>query len=114
MTKQERIREFGEVFTPRWIVEQMCDTLDPDCFRPGVTFLEPCAGEGVFVCEILRRKFANCESRKDYTTALESVYAMEIQPDNVEKTIENVTALCGDFFRPTKAAGYKVKEVDKK
>lgn len=39
----------------------------------------------------------------DYTTALRSVYAMEIQADNVEKAIENVTALCGEYFNPTKA-----------
>lgn len=83
----------------------MCDMLEkesPDAFEPDKTFLEPTCGDGVFVCEILRRKFARCKRRADYTTAISSVYAMEIQEDNVRKTIENVTALCREFFQPTK------------
>lgn len=83
----------------------MCDMLEaenPDCFKPDKTFLEPSCGEGIFVCEILRRKFANCKCRADYTTCIKSVYAVEIQPDNVQKTIEAVTALCKEHFKPTK------------
>ena len=101
-TKRDRIAKYGEVFTPQRTVDQMCDLLqqeNPDCFAPETTFLEPTCGEGVFVLEILRRKFRNCRARKDFTIALRSVYAMEIQADNVEITIRNVTALCGDFFR---------------
>ena len=83
----------------------MCDMLEretPGAFDPDKTFLEPTCGDGAFVCEILRRKFANCQKRSDYTQALQSVYAMEIQADNVSKTIENVTAMCGEFFKVTK------------
>ena len=83
----------------------MCDMLEretPGAFNPDKTFLEPTCGDGAFVCEILRRKFANCQKRSDYTQALRSVYAMEIQADNVSKTIENVTAMCGEFFKVTK------------
>lgn len=39
----------------------------------------------------------------DFTTALESVYAMELLPDNVQITIQNVKSLCFEYFRPTKA-----------
>ena len=83
----------------------MCDSLEkeaPGAFAVGTTFLEPTCGEGVFVLEILRRKFANCQKRADYTEALRSVYAMELQADNVERTIEAVTALCREQFRPTR------------
>ena len=108
MTKAEKIRTFGEVFTPPHIVNDMCDMLEAQndgarVFLPETTFLEPACGDGAFVVEILRRKFRNCRKRQDYTTALESVYAMEIQADNVEACIENVKALCGEFFKPTKA-----------
>jgi type I restriction-modification system DNA methylase subunit len=105
LSKQEKIRQFGEVFTPQKTVDQMCDLLeeqDGDAFTPEKTFLEPCCGEGVFVLEILRRKFRRCKARKDYTTAIMSVYAMELQADNVEKTIAAVTELCKATFRPTK------------
>jgi len=69
-------------------------------FEPGVTFLEPSAGEGAFVLEILRRKFKNCKCRKDFTTALQSVYAMEIQADNVKILIDNIVKLCKEYFKP--------------
>ena len=59
--------------------------------------------EGVFVVEVLRRKFSRCKKRADFTTALRSVYAMELLPDNVEKTIKNVQNLCVEHFKPTKA-----------
>lgn len=81
----------------------MCDSLPQDAFEPGKTFLEPTCGEGVFVVEILRRKFAQCKKRADYTTALESVYAMELLPDNVQITIQNVKSLCSEYFNPSKA-----------
>ena len=103
LTKEQKVRQYGEVFTPLHIVQQMCDALPLDAWEVDKTFLEPTCGDGVFVCEILRRKFANCKKRADYTTALKSVYAMEIQADNVAKTIENVTELCEQFIKLTKA-----------
>lgn len=105
LSKKERISKFGEVFTPRHIVSDMCDMLEqenPDCFIPETTFLEPACGDGAFVLEILRRKFQNCKCRKDYTVSLQSVYAMELLPDNVEIAIQNVKALCYEFFKPSK------------
>lgn len=78
LTKQEKIRKFGEVFTPPHIVEQMLDMLETenkDAFMPGTTFLEPTCGEGVFVCAILRRKFANCTTDAERRLAIQSVWA---------------------------------------
>ena len=109
LTKAEKIRQFGEVFTPGWCVRDMCDMLqaendDRDVFAPETTFLEPSCGDGAFILEILRRKFDRCKCRRDlYIVALESVYGFEIQADNVEKCIENVTALCWKYFRVTRA-----------
>ena len=84
----------------------MCDMLEsesPGAFEPSKTFLEPTCGDGAFVLEILRRKFELCRCRADYTTALKSVYGLEIQPDNVAACIENVKQLCAEYFYPTKA-----------
>lgn len=105
MTKAERVRAFGEVFTPPHIVADMCDMLareNPAIFDPERTFLEPTCGDGAFVLEILRRKFSRCKCRADYTAALKSVYGMELQAENVAACIANVTALCREHFRPTK------------
>lgn len=106
LSKADRVRKYGEVFTPEWVVKDMCDMLEaesPGAFDPARTFLEPTCGDGAFVVEILRRKFERCRYRKDYTTALESVYGLEIQADNVAECIRRVTALCEAYFNPTKA-----------
>ena len=106
LSKAEKVRNFGEVFTPEKTVREMCDMLEaesPGCFKPERTFLEPACGDGAFVAEILRRKFDRCKCRRDYTVALESVYGFEIQADNVEKCIQNLTILCCQYFKPTKA-----------
>lgn len=103
---KERVAKYGEVFTPPHIVAKMCDMLEaesPGAFEPEKTFLEPACGEGAFVLEILRRKFGHCKKRADYTAAIDSVYAMELQADNVRDCIENIKTLCGQYFRPTKA-----------
>ena len=103
--KKERIRRYGEVFTSEDTVRDMCDMLEresPGAFDPERTFLEPTCGEGAFVLEILRRKFKRCKTPRDYRTALKSVYAMEIQADNVQITIDAVKALCAEHFKLNK------------
>lgn len=80
----------------------MCDMLPPEMYQPEKTFLEPAVGEGVFLMEILRRKFENCHKRADYSTALASVWGIDIQADNVQKTIDNILELCREYFKPTK------------
>ena len=105
LDKAQRIRQYGEVFTPLPTVREMLDTLEkenPAIFDPERTFLEPACGDGAFVVEILRRKFERCRRPGDYRVALESVYGFEIQADNVASCIRNVTELCYHYFRPTK------------
>lgn len=93
------------MFTPDWVVKEMCDMLENEnknAFDISSTFLEPTCGDGAFVIEILKRKFGKCKFKNDYTQAIKSVYGMEIQSDNVNKTIERVIKLCCDYFQPTK------------
>lgn len=105
LSKRERVRKYGEVFTPPEIVSHMCDLLEaesPGAFAIEKTFLEPSCGDGAFILEILRRKFTGCRTHDDYRAALESVYGFEIQADNVAACIENVTALCREYFKPNR------------
>lgn len=105
LSKEEKIRKYGEVFTPQWIVEKMCDALEEesDAFDDiDKTFLEPSCGDGVFILEILKRKFKLCKQKSDYTRAIESVYGFEIQEDNVNKCIENVIEFCKKYFKLNK------------
>lgn len=102
-----RCRTDTEVFTPPNIVKDMCDMLgnanpEVDVYAPWTTFLEPTCGDGNFIVEILRRKFDRCKCRSDYRIAIQSVYGMDIQADNVAETIRRVTELCKQRFKPTK------------
>lgn len=114
MDKQERVKRYGEVFTPSEIASQMCDMLaensDIDPYEPAATFLEPSCGQGVFVLEVLRRKFERCKTRKDYETAALSVWAIEIQPDNVKTTIDAVLSLCREHFTVSKALEREISD----
>lgn len=101
---KQRVKDFAEVFTNPREVNAMCDLIPNDVWEDiSKTFLEPCCGEGVFILEILRRKFSRCKKRKDYTVALQSIYGMELQADNVEITKNNIIRLCEQYFKITKA-----------
>lgn len=99
---KERVEKFAEVFTAQREVEAMCDLLPDEMWNPETTYLEPTCGEGVFLLEILRRKFKRCKTRKDYNTAINSIWGMDIQRDNVEITIANLLKLCQEYFKPSK------------
>lgn len=96
------------------MASQMCDMLAAnsgiDPYAPETTFLEPSCGQGVFVLEILRRKFARCKTRKDYETAALSVWAIEIQPDNAQFTIDAVLQLCREHFTVSKALEREISD----
>ena len=120
---KERVKKFGEVFTPPWLVAKMCDMLDENneghAFDIGKTFIEPCCGTGNFAVEIIERKLKNCKTDEDALIAVGSYYSVEIQQDNVDECKERIKELvasyfpdvqidlildrniiCGDFLRP--------------
>ena len=102
ITKSGRKRNRTEIFTPDWVVKEMCDLLQSenvkeDVYRPESTFLEPSCGDGNFVVEIYRRKLNNCTCRKDAETSLASVWAIELQQDNMEVCKERVRALFSEY-----------------
>lgn len=103
-TKTGRKRNTTEIFTPDWIVREMCDALQSECdgdaFAPEKTFLEPSCGDGQFVVEIYRRKLSRCHSRRDAETALASVWAIEMQQDNMDECKERVRALFAEQGYP--------------
>ena len=56
----ERVRKYSEVYTPMWLVKDMCDMLggeSPEAWTVlDKTFLEPACGNGNFLVEIFERK----------------------------------------------------------
>lgn len=84
---KQRVKDFAEVFTPAHIVKDMCDLVPEEMWvSVDTTFLEPACGNGNFLAEILGRKFKQCENWQEGLKALNSVYGMDIQQDNVEET----------------------------
>lgn len=90
---RERVKSYGEVFTPRDMVDRMLDLVaeeletGPDFVDK--TFLEPAAGDGNFLVAILQRKLRSIEQRMEPTLwpqeslfALASIYGIELLEDN--------------------------------
>lgn len=91
---KDRVKKHGEVFTPDWVVKEMCDLVGEGGAWDNIdnTFLEPAAGTGNFVVEILRRKLSKCSSDDERLRALKSVYAIELLQDNVDEMKARVRA----------------------
>lgn len=97
----ERVRDIGEVFTPRSTVDAMLDMLPGLTWavHPSHTFLEPACGNGNFLVAILERKLnrvsdgyvqgmlpagAGIDSAQFHgLEALASIYGVDISTDNV-------------------------------
>ena len=101
---RKRVRDHGEVFTPDWLVRDMCDLVAAQCADVGARFLEPACGDGNFLVEILRRKLraARAEAggrndtarfRREAFRALTSLYGIDILPDNVRNCRANLLRL---------------------
>jgi hypothetical protein len=90
---KERVSKHGEVFTPKWVVKEMCNMLNGDKFwdNPFTTVLEPAVGEGAFLLEILSRKFKIINkqyvgSQNEYNLCcvriISTLYGVELLNDN--------------------------------
>lgn len=110
---RHRVKAFGEVFTPRRMVDQMLDLVRPELETgPNFvdkTFFEPAAGDGNFLVAILQRKLHAIEKRYQPATwpteslfALASIYAVELLEDNHDAAKHAVLA---EFFAFHERAG---------
>lgn len=110
---RERVKAYGEVFTPARMVNQMLDLVAPELESgPGFvdkTFFEPAAGDGNFLIAILRRKLAAIEARFPSTEwrteslfAVASIYGVELLPDNHEAAQAGMLAEFAAFHRRNK------------
>ena len=81
---KKRVKDFAEVYTPKFIVKDMCDLIPKETWdNIESTFLEPASGTGNFLVEIYARKLERCQNEKDGLKALNSIYGVDIQADNV-------------------------------
>lgn len=94
---KERVREHAEVYTPSWLVKDMCDMVPEEMWEDiSKTFLEPACGNGNFLVEILKRKLDKCKDTADCFVALSSIYGIDILPDNVEESKQRMIEIFAD------------------
>ena len=93
MKSRHRVKTYGEVFTPRHMVDRMLDLVREELETGPTfvdkTFLEPAAGDGNFLVAILHRKLHAVEKnypvdewREISLFALASIYGIELLEDN--------------------------------
>lgn len=114
-----RVKDHGEVFTPKWMVDKMID--QPEIAAKvrslTATFLEPSAGEGAFLIEILDRKLKYAaelsknarEFGNNALMALSTLYGIELLEDNVEMLVMNMNDTFSDDYRELMADLYQKK-----
>lgn len=95
---KQRVRDFGEVFTPEYIVRDMFDLIPAEMYEVGHQFLEPCCGNGNFLVEILRRKLGHCKTCAEAKAAVADIYGIDIQADNVAESKERMQEIVSERF----------------
>ena len=96
-----RVKATGEVFTPDELVKEILSkigTVSPNAFKGAQTFLDPSCGDGQFLVWVIAMKLTKGNLKKlsntnflkkgidkDYPKILETVYGVDLMPDNVEK-----------------------------
>lgn len=102
---RQRVADHGEVFTPRWLVDDMLDLVKDETERIDSRFLEPACGSGNFLVSVLERKLAavharygksDFEKRHYALFGLMCIYGIELLEDNAVECREN---LQGTFAR---------------
>lgn len=91
---KHRVTQYGEVLTPKHIVNAMLDLVKQETERIDSRFLEPACGTGHFLIEILERKLnvvrkryqrSQLEYERYAVLAVSSVYGIDLLEDNVEE-----------------------------
>ena len=96
---KKRVKDFAEVYTPQFIVKDMCDLIPNEIWENiESTFLEPACGNGNFLVEIYARKLERCKDEKDGLKALASIVGIDIQQDNVDESRLRLRSIFLDKF----------------
>jgi hypothetical protein len=107
MKSRHRVKAYGEVFTPRhmvnWMLDLVSDELETGPDFVDKTFLDPAAGDGNFLVAILHRKVLAVEKRypaeespEGSLFAVASIYGIELLEDNHRDAKD---AMLGEFVR---------------
>jgi len=106
---RQRVADHGEVFTPRWLVDDMLELVRSETERIDSRFLEPACGSGNFLVPILERKLAAVQTRhgrsefekRHYALfGLMCVYGIELLADNAAECRANLANTFALYLGP--------------
>lgn len=107
------VKDFGEVMTPIWLVEDMLNTLPSDVWsNPNLKWLDPCSGVGTYSSIVVQRLMKGLETFepnpvKRYRHIIEEmIYVCELQPKNMfifqcvfdKDDTNELNTYCGSFL----------------
>jgi hypothetical protein len=110
---KKRVADHGEVFTPRWLVENMLDLVEGETERIDSRFLESACGSGNFLVPVLQRKLAAVEAkygksdfeRRHYALlGLMCIYGIELLIDNIAECHENLLDILSAYLNLDEAS----------
>lgn len=99
---RENIVNFGEVYSPHWLIDKMLSLVADEASRIESTFLEPSCGDGRILYAVLEKKLDYCKrvyARNPHHklffsfVSLTTIYGIDIQPKNVDITREKLLKL---------------------
>tara|TARA_R110000851_G_C13079370_1_gene565642 strand:- start:1230 stop:2657 length:1428 start_codon:yes stop_codon:yes gene_type:complete len=88
----QRVKHFGEVFTPLGLVKEMLDMVTDCIWQDDTkTFIDPACGNGNFLVEIFLKRLDNGVSPEK---AAETLYGIDIMEDNIREAKERILSHC--------------------
>jgi len=109
---KQRVADYGEVFTPSWLVDAMLDLVKDEAERIDSRFLDPACGNGNFLVRILQRKLATVESKFENSNpeklhyalfGLMCIYGIELLEDNATECRANILETFADYLKLQKS-----------
>lgn len=120
--RKEEKDQYGEVFTPFSVIQEMLDQLPPTVWKdPTLTWLDPANGIGNFPMVVYKRLMHGLEAwepnaQKRSTHILSKMlYMIELNPKNVKlskKIFSSANILCGNFLEMDVLSAFKVDKID--
>lgn len=129
LTPQEKKKQFGEVFTPPDLVNEILDQLPPEVWTdPTKTWLDNSCGAGAFLVEVKNRLMVGLKDwepdqlKREQHILNNQIYGVELQHDNWQQcrinlgltpdgndgNIVNTDALAYNYsFEKNNQGGYK-------
>lgn len=89
-----------QIFTPEFIVKDMCAAVGDDILDFSKTVLEPTSGDGAFTTYILRKRLETIKDDFEIQSlkALSTIYSVEMDKELIEKQRNNIFTLVKLFI----------------